>query len=167
MDAAFVVISGEIICEQRALLTAIVDCLKTGTVPIVSLCSKKEDLPYSWALDWAKAAILVEKDNLNVRSLLFSFFYSPCIHYICMNWQDVLISLPSMDEKQLFELRRVGWLIADRYFSSPETFLDFAVAAVRDLVGLQPELHQMVRKGEGDLKLKIHQNSLKIIITTV
>jgi len=43
-----------------------------------------------------------------------------------------------VDDKFLFDMRRVGWMIVDKYFSSKTTLVDFVLASVRDYLSLQP-----------------------------
>jgi len=43
-----------------------------------------------------------------------------------------------MEDKTLFNMRRQGWMISERYFDNSGKFRDFAVASLRDYFELQP-----------------------------
>jgi len=66
IEATFQLISSD--CKNgKEILTAVIDTIKSGSVPIVAGCDAMKNLPYSWIINWEEAVIFVHNDLLQVR----------------------------------------------------------------------------------------------------
>ncbi len=100
------------------ILERILKCFHSGLIPV--LTSKNLTVPFSDVLQWDNALLRTSESRENFGDSNYG-----------------------LSEANLFELKRVGFLIYQRYFSSKERIVDFALAAVQHKLGHDPPFHQV------------------------
>lgn len=121
--------------------------LAQGTIPVIiheGLFDKARPafLPLSEVIDWNLATVTVSSWHVEVWRLCQNIWSITHMLY----FQTVIKNLEEMHDGQILSMKKQGFNLYKKYFSSKEKLLDTLVAVLRQRLDIEPLEYEVVEK---------------------